>query len=209
MESPPSLEGWFQDIAKYLDPEKIYLLAYEHHPHLHMHALVAFKNKCVPQNWRNILTRKYKLSGKHIKGQSYAKQYDHRVSKNPTNCASYILKQQKDLTKVYTNLTIEQLEYLKSLSYEKNEDRTKAFKDTLINYIDGVNLEYRQGFNVPEYRNYTKTECIKYWIIKYLMEHKSSITRSKVESLHLYYRQFTQREHLKYNAHQFLNYIYN
>lgn len=205
----PSLEGWFQHIEPYIDTDKPYIFAYEHRPHLHLHALVAFKNKVVPQNWRNILTRNYKLSGKHVKGKSYTKQYDHRISKNPTNCAAYILKQQNDLTKVYSNLTMEQLEWLKSQSYEKNIDTKKEFKDNMVSYVDGANLKYRQGFNPPEYRHFTKTECIKYWIIKYLMEHNSSITRSKVDNLHLYYRQYTERECNQFTPEQFLNHIYN
>lgn len=125
---PPSLEGWYQEISKFLACNSIHIINYEHNPHLHLHAIVAFKDGVVPQGWRNVLTRKYKLSGKHKKGESYSKQYDHRISKNPRNCGAYILKQLKDLNLCETNLDLSQLEYLKSLSYEKDIDKKKNLK---------------------------------------------------------------------------------
>lgn len=57
--------------------------------------------------------------------------------------------------------------------------------------------------------NYSKSERIKYWIIKYFMENKITITRSKVETFYLYYRQHTKLENNQYSAYQFFSYIYN
>lgn len=208
MDEPPSLDGWYQEISKFLVPDKPYILNYEHNPHLHLHAIVAFKTGTIPQSWRNTLTRKYKLKGKHSKGSSYDKQYDHRISKNPVNCSAYILKQCSELNCV-SNLATEQLQYYKSLSYEKDIDKKQLFKDNLITYVDDCGLDYKQSFHDSQFRHYTDNEKIKYHIIKYLINNDVSITKSKIESLFIYYRQFSLIDKRKFNAKDYMTYFYS
>lgn len=207
MDKPPSLEEWYQDILKYLEPNKPYILNYEYEPHLHLHMICCFKGGTINQNWRNVLTRKYKLKGKHSKGSSYDKQYDHRISKNPINCAAYILKQSSQ--NCFSNLTNDQLEYFKSLSYEKDNDKKQLFKDNMITYIDEHGLEFIPNTHHISFRSYSTNDKIKYYIIQYLIENQVSITKSKVDMLFIYYRQFSNNEKRLFKAKDYMAYFYS
>lgn len=206
MDTQPSLEGWFEEISKFLQPNKPYILNYEYEPHIHLHMIVSFKGGTIPQSWRNILIRKYKLKGKHSKGSSYTKQYDHRISKNPVNCAAYILKQSSNC---FSNLDDEQIKFYNSLSYEKDNDKKQLFKDNMITYIDEHGLEFIPNCHHHSFMNYSQTDKIKYYIIQYLIENQVVITKSKIDMLFLYYRQFSNVEKRKFNARDYMAYFYS
>lgn len=168
-----------------------YLIALETEPRIHYHFIVyTTLGNCI--NLIQQLVRKYDLknkSGKHGGKNNYG-----RVKKPIDNLEKlkiYCCKE-KNVLSSYSQETLEEL-------YRKSFKKTTDIKSRLVQYLDEI---YKDCIHEPNPME------IKVQIIQYLTENKIHVRKSLIDSYHIYYRQMSLNEKIKYTATQILLDLY-